>query len=116
MSSGRVDRRDFLRHGAALAAVATTAPLLGGKALADTIEGAPRIQRYVPLGRTKLEISDISFGSSQMFDADVVRYAFDRGINYFDTAEGYMGGASETAIGEALAGKRDKVLLASKTS
>jgi predicted aldo/keto reductase-like oxidoreductase len=27
-----------------------------------------------------------------------------------------MGGASETAIGEALAGKRDKVLLASKTS
>ena len=116
MSASKVDRRDFLRQGAAIAAAAGAAPLLGKDALAETIAGQPKIQRYVPLGKTKLEIADISFGSSTNSDPDVVRHAFDCGINYFDTAEGYMGGASETSIGEALVGKRDKVFLASKTS
>ena len=36
-------------------------------------------------------------------------------MNYFDTAESYRSGNSEEAIGVALAGKRDQVLLASKT-
>ena len=77
----------------------------------------PRVRRYVPLGRTGLEISDISLGSGSLRDPDLVRHAFDRGINYFDTAESYpigIGEESENAIGEALQGKRDKVLLASK--
>jgi predicted aldo/keto reductase-like oxidoreductase len=103
----RLDRREFLRQSAAVAA----APLLGGAALA----AEPRVQRYVPLGKTGLQIADISFGASRTADPDVVRHAFDRGINYFDTAEDYQGGASESAIGEALAGKRDQVLIASKT-
>ena len=41
-------------------------------------------------------------------------HALDRGINYFDTAEGYTGGQSESVIGNALAGRRDKVFIASK--
>jgi len=69
----------------------------------------------VPLGRTGLEISDISFGSSRMTDPDLPRYAFDRGVNYFDTAESYKGGRSEEAIGRGLSGVREKVILASKT-
>ncbi|HLI79915.1 MAG TPA: aldo/keto reductase, partial [Candidatus Binataceae bacterium] len=44
-----------------------------------------------------------------------VLHAYDRGINYFDTAETYTGGESETVIGNALKGKRDKVYLTSKT-
>ncbi len=39
---------------------------------------------------------------SEMFD-----YCFDAGINYFDTAYGYHGGQSETAVGELLS-KRDR--------
>jgi len=78
---------------------------------------SPRIRRYAALGSTGLEISDVSFGSSSLGnDANLVRYALDRGINYFDTAESYTGGTSETTIGEALAGKRDRVILASKTT
>ncbi len=43
-----------------------------------------------------------------------MRYALERGVNYFDTAEGYEDGRSEEAIGEALQGERDRVFLASK--
>ncbi len=45
----------------------------------------------------------------------MVDHAYDRGINYFDTAETYSGGESEVVIGNALKGKRDQVYLTSKT-
>jgi predicted aldo/keto reductase-like oxidoreductase len=75
----------------------------------------PEIKQYRLLGTTDMRISDISFGASQLgHDLVLVSYAFDRGINYFDTAESYTGGNSEESIGKALQGKRDKVFLASK--
>jgi len=73
------------------------------------------IRRYVRLGRTGLEVSDISLGSSSNSDPEVVAYAFDRGVNLFDSAESYRWGGAETAIGKALKGRRDKVYLTSKT-
>jgi len=74
----------------------------------------PQIRRFRRLGRTGLEVSDISFGSSRTTDPDLVRYALERGVNYFDTAEGYKDGRVEETLGEALQGQRDRVLLASK--
>jgi predicted aldo/keto reductase-like oxidoreductase len=75
----------------------------------------PRIQRHVRLGRTGLEISDIGFGSSRLRGAEeLVHHALERGINYFDTAESYTGGVSETTLGRALRGKREQVVIASK--
>ena len=104
------DRRDFLRLG------------LGSALGLSSIAGSPpstaaeaQIRRYVRLGKTELKISDISFGSASSSDPALVRHAFDRGVNYFDSAESYRGGNSEEAIGEALQGKRDKVFLTSKT-
>ena len=44
----------------------------------------------------------------------VVHAAIDNGINFIDTAEGYR--TSEEIIGEALAGRRDRVILATKLS
>ena len=75
----------------------------------------PRIQRYVPLGNTGLQVSDVSFGGSRLSDASLVRYAYERGVTYFDTAESYRGGDSEIAMGQALSKVRDKVVIASKT-
>jgi predicted aldo/keto reductase-like oxidoreductase len=73
------------------------------------------VRSYRTLGRTGLRISDISFGSSRLSSAeDVVLHALERGITYFDTAESYKGGRSETTIGRALRGKRDKVVIGSK--
>src|SRR5690606_22135349 len=68
------------------------------------------------LGRTGLNISDISFGSSRLREGeeDLVRYALERGINYFDSAYGYTGGAAEQVLGNVLAGVRDQVVLVSK--
>ena len=40
--------------------------------------------------------------------------ALDAGVNLIDTADIYSAGASEEIIGEALAGRRDRVLLATK--
>jgi predicted aldo/keto reductase-like oxidoreductase len=100
-----VDRREFLALGAgALLGV----PEVGAAEPA-------RVRRYATLGRTQLKVSDISFGSASTSDAAVVRHAFERGINFFDSAESYRGGFAEEAIGEALQGKRDKVILTSKT-
>ncbi len=103
-----VDRRDFLRIG-------TGAAL--GMAIGETTATPAEvsIRRYVRLGRTELKVSDISFGASSSSDPALVRYAFDRGVNYFDTAESYRWGMSEEAIGEGLQGKRDEVVLSTKT-
>ncbi len=48
---------------------------------------------------------------------EVVRCAIDHGCNFFDTAEAYNDGASETALGQAVAGiARDRILIATKVS
>jgi uncharacterized protein len=100
-----VDRREFLALGAGA---------LLGVPDAGAAE-APRVRRTVTLGRTRLKVSDIALGSASTSDADVVRHAFSRGVNFFDSAESYRGGFAEEAIGEALQGKRDQVVLSSKT-
>ena len=105
-----IDRRDFLRLGAGAALGLGSAPVQTQQAARR-----PHIRRHVRLGRTELRISDISFGSSSSSDPALVRYALERGVNYFDTAESYRWGSSEEAIGEALVGKRDQVYIASKS-
>ncbi|MGE0483229.1 MAG: aldo/keto reductase [Gammaproteobacteria bacterium] len=101
-------RRRFLKVGAAAGAAA-----LGPQVLAA---GGNHVRSYRRLGRTELKISDISFGSSRLREGqeDLVHFALDRGINYFDSAYGYTGGDSERVLGRALKGKRDQVVLVSK--
>ena len=64
--------------------------------------GTGRIMGYHTLGRTGWQVSDFGVGTSRLREASVVRYAFDKGINYIDTAEGYGNGQTERTIGEAL--------------
>src|SRR6056297_3016576 len=64
--------------------------------------------KYAPYGKTRKTVSAIGFGGMR-FDtsrpieenADLVRYACSKGINYFDTAPGYCGDKSEEIFGEA---------------
>ena len=108
-------RREFIRSGT-LAGLGVGLATLTGSASA-AIPTTPEVRRYAPLGRTGMKISDISFGADRLSPGqeDLVHHALDRGINYFDTAETYRGGDSETTLGHALRGKRDKVFLTSKT-
>ncbi|MCA3131725.1 MAG: aldo/keto reductase [Betaproteobacteria bacterium] len=101
-------RRDLLALGAGALAG------FPARALPQTVR-MPRVRRTVRLGRTNLQVSDISFGSASTTDPAVVRHAFDRGVNYFDTAESYRWGGAEEAFGEALAPVRNQVIIATKT-
>lgn len=73
-----------------------------------------KIQKYNPLGKTGLKVSDVSCGAISLFVPNVLRYAYDCGVNYFDTAEGYLRTKSETFIGQALKDVRDKVVITTK--
>lgn len=79
---------------------------------------------YRPLGNTGLQVSLISFGAATLGNeygaldaqtgARAVRAAIERGVNYFDTSPYYGRTLSETRLGEALRGVRDRVLIATK--
>lgn len=112
----RLNRRTFLRHSALASLGLGLVPLTPqAQALPQT---KAEVRHYVPLGKTGMKMSDISFGASRLGagEEDLVRHALERGVNYFDTAESYTGGESETTLGNALVGKRDKVYLTSKVS
>ena len=111
MANDGLDRREFLRASAATGVALSLLPLAASAA------DPPRVRRHVTLGRTGLQIGDIGFGSSRLDgDEALVRHALDRGIDYFDTAEDYSGGASEETLGRALRGVREKVTIASKVA
>lgn len=75
--------------------------------------------KYVTLGKTGLTISRLGFGGIpiQRVDAavtkELVKSMAEKGINYIDTARGYT--VSESYLGEALEGLRDKFVLATKS-
>jgi len=81
--------------------------------------------QYRRLGKSGLQVSEFSLGSWVTFgkqvdqrDAlDIMTLAYDSGINFFDNAEGYEAGVSETLMGEALAKlawSRDSYIVSSK--
>ncbi len=80
--------------------------------------------RYTMLGNTGLEVSVLGFGCMRFPEKDgkvirdlstpLLRRAVELGVNYFDTAIGYCSGDSQAAVGEALEGVRDKVILSTK--
>jgi aryl-alcohol dehydrogenase-like predicted oxidoreductase len=73
-----------------------------------------KIQKYNTLGKTGLKVPDVSCGAISFFEPNVLRYAYEVGVTYFDTAEGYMRSKSETFIGQALKEVRDKVIITTK--
>jgi aryl-alcohol dehydrogenase-like predicted oxidoreductase len=85
--------------------------------------------QYRPLGHSGLQVSEIVLGtmtfgdrgpdspvSSTPLDAArrVIDQSLDAGVNLIDTADAYAAGRSEAIVGEALEGKRDDVLIATK--
>jgi len=76
---------------------------------------------YRSLGRSGLQVSVIGLGTNQFGGKvdqagvnEIIDGALDLGINFIDTADVYQQGRSETALGVALKGKWEKVVLATK--
>jgi aryl-alcohol dehydrogenase-like predicted oxidoreductase len=83
------------------------------------------VVNYRPLGKTELEVSEIGFGLwtlasgrwGSFTDAqaiDLLRRAYDAGINYFDVAPTDGDGRGERLLGEAFKDRRELVILSSK--
>lgn len=80
----------------------------------------------IRLGKSELEVSPVCYGSWQLSPKfwgeqprevliRAMRRAFEVGVNFFDTADAYGNGLSETVMGEALHDlPRDEVVVATK--
>lgn len=116
-------RRDFLK-GAALAASTLPAGLSSAAAPKDkklTLAGAIPTRVF---GKMGVKLPVLSYGGAALpkkwhnplsheDKLKLVRYGYDRGLRYFDTAGNYL--ESQAILGEALQSVRDKVWLVSKT-
>ncbi|MBW8837361.1 MAG: aldo/keto reductase, partial [Burkholderia sp.] len=87
---------------------------------------------YRHLGASGFKVPVLSFGTGtfggkgEFFEAwgatDVaearrlIDICFDAGVTMFDTADIYSRGSSESVLGEALKGKRDKAILSTKAT
>ncbi|MFD1588990.1 aldo/keto reductase [Halorientalis brevis] len=82
---------------------------------------------YTTLGDTGMEVSRLCLGCMSFGDPDwrewvldeeesqpIIERAIDLGINFFDTANMYSKGESERIIGNALEGRRDESVVATK--
>ncbi len=58
-----------------------------------------------------------AWGATDVAEATrLVDICLEAGVNFFDTADVYSRGLSETIVGKAVAGRRDKVLIATKAT
>ncbi|MGD8535097.1 MAG: aldo/keto reductase [Candidatus Aminicenantes bacterium] len=99
----RMSRRGFL--GGSLA-VLVGAGLSRGEMLFDSKSSLAsdtlKIREFRTLGRTGFKVSDIGLGSGELNDPALLEAVLDAGINYIDTAEGYMRGGVEKTIGSVI--------------
>ena len=103
-------RRKFLQAGLILPA----AGLVSSKT-PELFSPLPPKVAYRKLGKTGLKVTPVGCGAGAIPDPDILARAYDLGVNYFDTARIYGQGKSEQILGKFLQGKRDKIVLASKT-
>jgi len=113
MSSDNTGRRRFLKTVSAVILGAAASPLWKVDYSLATSTKPPSLE-YRTLGKTGLKVTTVSMGVMNCSDIAVVLRAFDLGINFYDTADCYMGGRNEEMVGKAFQGKRDKVYLQTK--
>lgn len=97
--TGDYSRRSFLQAGLAVPAAGMAASAIP----------------YRVLGKTGLKVAPVGYGVGFTPDLSVISKALDLGVNLYDTARDYSAGNSERLLGTALKGRRDKVVLVSKT-
>ena len=75
-------------------------------------------EKISALGFGCLRLPEVEVGGEKQVDGDKVdemlRLAFERGVNYYDTAPDYCNHHSEAALGHGVKAFRDRVLLSTK--
>jgi aryl-alcohol dehydrogenase-like predicted oxidoreductase len=113
--NGGLNRRGFIGSFSALVGGGFLG--LQAQSKEETVPGKEtgKITGYRTLGRTGFKVSDIGLGGVELTTPALVRAALDAGINYIDTAEGYLRGQSEVNIGKALKDyDRKKIFITTK--
>lgn len=139
-NSTSFSRRDFLKKGAFMGAVALAAPslntLLAGESISEALPPSSNpvvplnqnvLSQHRTLGRDNyaLEVSALGLGCMGMnyhrgahpdraSMIRLIREAISKGVTFFDTAETYGPFVNEELVGEALAPYRNQVLVCTK--
>lgn len=129
MSYKSISRRKFIQQSAAVAGAATTAGII--TPLVTTVDAAPTAAAavvrsasdLVPLGKKGYKISRLGMGTGsnggkvqrdlgQQGFTKLVRYAYDRGVTYIDTADNY---GTHEMVREAIKGiPRERLFIQTK--
>jgi len=114
----RLNRRNFLSTlasaGLGFGLAGRSEAESGESRFGQVTPSTPKVKKFNPLGKTGLKVSDVSCGAISLFESNVLRYAYDCGVNYFDTAEGYLRGKGEIYVAQGLKEVRDKVIITTK--
>ncbi len=116
-------RRQFVR-GAIYTAAATAIVRQGLAQTTNTATAMTPTPAQIPkkeLGKTGVKVSALGLGGFHLGSAkdqqeasEIVSQAMDAGVNFFDNAWEYHDGESESRLGKALQGKRDKAIVMTK--
>ncbi len=111
------NRRDFLKNlGGASVTAGLTAACNGSQRTVKKDPSGKHDIVYRKLGSTGYTVSEVGFGAMNTRDEELIQAAIDSGINYIDTAHGYMKGENERIVGNVLKrnNNRDKVFITTK--
>ena len=122
---GSSNRRNFLKTGITIGAATIAAPILSNAAPITRITSNPAIKRTLGSGENSIEVSPLGLGCMGMswnrsfvpdrkYMIDTIRKAYDRGVNFFDTAEAYGPHINEVLVGEAIKPFRKNIQLCTK--
>jgi len=108
----RLNRRKFVKTGIAGAA--------GIMAFSPVLASEPSALQekkilYRTLGKTGIKVPVVSFGVMRADNPNLCKAAYDNGITFFDTANGYQNGNNETMLGNLFKGiPRNSFILETK--
>lgn len=123
------NRRDFIKGGAILGTTLLASSSFAGNILLSKKEKSDKPsklkQRTLGSGKHQLKVSAMGLGCMGMSwnrtfipekkpMIEVIRKAYDIGVNFFDTAEAYGPFANEELVGEAIKPFRKDIILCSK--
>jgi len=104
-----ISRRGFLRTSLAGAGAMAVSPAI----ISAQVQEKNII--YRTLGRTGIKVPVVSFGVMRSDNPSLVKAAYDKGMRLFDTANGYLGGNSETMLGNVFKDyRRDSFIISTK--
>jgi len=121
----KIDRRNFLKT---VGAAGVGAVIASTKAMAGANEPKPGEKEQEPkfpqvprrrLGKTGVDVPCLSLGSNKLDNQIILRNTLRWGVNYWDTANSYVGGNSELEIGKFLSKNpevRKELFIVSKAS